>query len=296
MLRRSLRFYNSQSVTPSITCRADLHAYKKKAHALFMLRTTPQVALSAEAAIRLITADYCDGDNKSHTVHKIDSNVIPKEFRMSREEAKQFLRDCHEAGVVIVSPPPSSAEEKSATKKQQPNNKQIVITDPPAVYDAYRNKTVLDFIGTSQQYHESNLESNRLDYHKLLKPHNSTEKCSSSSTTTNAAGVNNTTNTSAIGCVLATDADEVAAAAVRAHSRFYAWLALGLSAQLLLFAYWTFIVYSWDVMEPFTYFVGCFYMILFFGYFVMTRRGQNFGEMDRVILQRVINGKIILKK
>ena len=49
-----------------------------------------------------------------------------------------------------------------------------------------------------------------------------------------------------------------------------------MSLQFGFFARLTWWDYSWDIMEPVTYFVGYGSSMLFFAYFVLTRQVNNF--------------------
>lgn len=255
-----------------------------------MLKNTPHLALSSEAAIQLITGnvDYHDAHNQQQ-----GSILIPKSERMTREEAKQFLRDCHDAAVVIISPDPKLSEGKSSNKKQQ-----LVITEPFPVLKGYEHSAELDFVTQACYWFKTVRDERAYANHIQSKPHkNLLQKETSSSESLEQSKNNNHHHSKcAAAAVLATDADEVVVAAQKAHSRFWAWISLGLSLQMLVFAYWTFIEYSWDVMEPFTYFVSCFYMILFFSYFVRTKRGYSFGEMDKIVLSRAVRNKLVIRK
>jgi hypothetical protein len=74
--------------------------------------------------------------------------------------------------------------------------------------------------------------------------------------------------------------------AARGWKRFWAFVLLGASAQMALFAYLTFIAYGWDTMEPVTYFTGMAYAIVFLAYFYLHRRESTYHVIDRHILSR----------
>lgn len=257
----------------SIASATDLAAYKKRAHALYLLKKTPHIALSCEAALRLLT----DESGLSY---------IPPAEQMTREEAADFLRACHDAGLVIISPAPGSASTKQ----------QMVYPDPIAVFGAKVTQVAVAKSGGSNTSSSTSSGSddttaaeggaaflirareNHSNHIKRMLTHRAHHEITEDEEAKRSKHTQE----------LLEDPDVVAVRAIRAHRRFWALFAFFMSSQMLLFAYWTFIEYSWDVMEPFTYFVGCVYMIGFFSYFVMTKRSVTFGELDTRIIRRTV--------
>ena len=268
----------------SITTPADLLRFKKQAHALFLLRSTPQVALSAEAALQLVS----DQSGQAS---------VPAAERMTRAEAAEFLRACHRAGTVIIAPAPGAAA-AGASKVTQ-----MVYPDPVAVLDA-RDRILQagggggggggDAAGADAArelaFHVEVARGHRRRREQMANhgQYVASVAIAAAATTPTAAATEAAAAAAANTATLAVDADTAAKRAVVSQHRFWAVVALGMSSQMLLFAYWTFIVYDWDVMEPFTYFVSCGYMIALFFYFVHSRRVHTFTEMDRLVLRRTV--------
>ena len=64
------------------------------------------------------------------------------------------------------------------------------------------------------------------------------------------------------------------------RTRFLTWLGLGLmGAQFGLLARLTWWEYSWDIMEPVTYFVTYGTAMAMYAYFVVTRQASTYGNV-----------------
>nr|CDS25318.2 coiled coil domain containing protein 109A [Hymenolepis microstoma] len=85
---------------------------------------------------------------------------------------------------------------------------------------------------------------------------------------------------------------QVLAQAASARTRRFTWLGLGaMGLQFGLLARLTWWEYSWDIMEPVTYFVGYGTTMAMYAYFVVTRQDYNFPEVfDREYLKTFYKG------
>ena len=81
--------------------------------------------------------------------------------------------------------------------------------------------------------------------------------------------------------------EELDGAARRATHRTIALMLLYLAAQNGVFFYGTFFVWSWDIMEPITYFWGQSFMLLCFAYFIRSERQWGFGGVQ----ERMVDAK-----
>lgn len=78
--------------------------------------------------------------------------------------------------------------------------------------------------------------------------------------------------------------EELDRSARRATHRTIALMLAYLAVQNGLFLYGTFVMYSWDIIEPITYFWGQSFMLLCFAYFIKSERQWGFsGVQERLV-------------
>ena len=78
--------------------------------------------------------------------------------------------------------------------------------------------------------------------------------------------------------------EELDRSARRATHRTMALMLAYLAVQNGLFIYGTFVMYSWDIMEPITYFWGQSFMLLCFAYFIKSEQQWGFsGVQERLV-------------
>eukprot|EP01025_Chloroclados_australasicus_P022715 TRINITY_DN2329_c0_g2_i2.p2 TRINITY_DN2329_c0_g2~~TRINITY_DN2329_c0_g2_i2.p2 ORF type:complete len:308 (-),score=20.62 TRINITY_DN2329_c0_g2_i2:880-1731(-) len=76
-------------------------------------------------------------------------------------------------------------------------------------------------------------------------------------------------------------------------TQFFIWGGfLLLSAQFGIFIYYTYYTYSWDVMEPITYFVGQIFMLLGYLYFLTTKEDFAFQNFQHMLKQFFWGSKV----
>ena len=77
----------------------------------------------------------------------------------------------------------------------------------------------------------------------------------------------------------------------RANQLLYGGLVV-LSAQLAMFIRFTYVEFSWDVMEPISYFVGLANVIMGYIYFMFTQRDFSFGTWQSQMMQNAMNRQL----
>ena len=77
----------------------------------------------------------------------------------------------------------------------------------------------------------------------------------------------------------------------RANQLLYGGLVV-LSAQLAMFIRFTYVEFSWDVMEPISYFVGLANVIMGYIYFMFTQRDFSFGTWQSQMMQNAMDRQL----
>jgi len=80
-------------------------------------------------------------------------------------------------------------------------------------------------------------------------------------------------------------------AARRANQLLYGGFLI-LCAQLAVFVRFTYVEFSWDVMEPISYFVGLMNVIMGYMYFMYTQRDFSFGTWQNQVMQSAIDRQL----
>lgn len=71
------------------------------------------------------------------------------------------------------------------------------------------------------------------------------------------------------------------------RKRFWSTVAMYTAVQMAVMSYLVFVKYDWDVMEPASYFLTSLTAMLFFGYFLATRKDHGLAVVDKLLAHKL---------